>query len=93
MNNELKIIVAGHACSGKSSVMIDLERMLLERGYIVNMQFEMPDVSGEEEYHFKLKHSKNLDETLAAIKANTKITLIEKQLKRDFQINDPKAKI
>lgn len=84
--NELTIIVAGKSCTGKSTMMIQLEKLLKENGFNVELSFDAhPDFSGENSFHFHTKVGDNFEQKIENIKANTKITLKEKQVVRDFK--------
>jgi tRNA uridine 5-carbamoylmethylation protein Kti12 len=84
MSNELTIIVAGTTCSGKSTMMLQLEKLLKENGFDVEFSFKNnPDYGGENTYHFRNKEEQNFDEKIRVIKSSTKITLKELQLCRE----------
>jgi tRNA uridine 5-carbamoylmethylation protein Kti12 len=98
MNNELMIIVAGTTCSGKSTMILQLEKLLKENGFNVEFSFKNhPDYGGENTYHFRNKVNLNFDKEIEIIKSSTKIILKEMQLtcelkpnnedKRDFYTN------
>jgi AAA+ ATPase superfamily predicted ATPase len=82
MNKELSIIIAGQVNSGKSTLMLEIEKALKEKGYDVQLSFKgHPDYSGENTFHFHNKEEQFFEEKTEKIKANTKIILREAQLK------------
>lgn len=86
MSNELTIIVAGQANSGKSTMMLQLEKLLKENGYDVQLSLKgHPDYAGENSFHFRNKEEKNFDKKVAAIK-KSKIILKEMQVNIDATI-------
>jgi len=81
MDNELTIIITGRAGSGKSTMMLQLEKLLVENGFNTQFSFKNhPDYSGENTYHFRNKEEQHFDEKINAIKSSTKIILKEVQL-------------
>lgn len=81
MNKELSIIIAGEVNSGKSTLMLEIEKVLKEKGYDVQLSFKgHPDYSGENSFHFHNKEEVFFKEKSEKIKANTKIILREAQL-------------
>lgn len=81
MSKNLTIIIAGEANTGKSTMMLQIEKLLKENGYDVELSLKgHPDYTGENSYHIHQKEEKNFDKKIEAIKANTKITLKEAQL-------------
>lgn len=87
MKNELTIIVAGVANCGKSSMVIQLDKLLKENGFNVEISFNEP-YSEEKEYYFRQKHLEENSKKIQHFKTNTKITLKEMQLKRDCTKNN-----
>lgn len=86
MNKELTIIIAGQANTGKSTMMLQLETLLKENGFDVELSFDShPDYTGENTFHFHNKESINFNEKIKAIKNNTKIILKEMQINRETQ--------
>lgn len=80
-DNILNIIIAGKPNSGKSAMMAQLEKLLVENGYNVELSFNgHPDYSGENSYHFHAKESINFDTNANNIKQNKKIMLREAQI-------------
>jgi hypothetical protein len=62
--------------------MLQLEKLLKENGYEVELSFENhPDYSGENSFFFHQKEEQNFDLKTEAIKSKTKIILKEEQLK------------
>lgn len=91
-DNELSIIVAGRAGSGKSAMMLQIEKLLKENGFNVELSFKgNPDYSGNNTVYFHEREEKNFDEKIEAIKERTKITLMEMQTSNapinGFQLN------
>jgi len=81
--NNLTISVEGFAGTGKSTMMFQIEKLLKENGYDVELSFDNhPDYSGDDSFHFHNKISPEFDNKVSDIKANTKITLQERQLNR-----------
>lgn len=81
MNKNLTIIVAGPTNSGKSTMMLQLQKLLMENGFNVELSFEgNPDYTGENTYHLHKKVEKDFDKVIEKIKTETKITLMEKQM-------------
>lgn len=84
MSKNLTIIVAGEANSGKSTMMLQIEKLLKENGFDVELSLKgHPDYSGENSYHFHNHEEKNFDEKITTIKSNTKIILKEAQVNRE----------
>lgn len=81
MNKELSIIIAGEVNSGKSTLMLEIEKVLKEKGYDVQLSFKgNPDYTGENTFHFHNKEGENFDKKSEAVKTNTRIVLREVQL-------------
>ena len=81
MGNELSIIIAGEVNSGKSTLMLQIEKTLKENGYDVQLSFKgHPDFSLKNSFHFRNKEEQFFKEKSEKIKANTKIILKEAQL-------------
>ena len=60
MDKKLTIIIAGDTNAGKSTMMLQLEKLLTENGYNVELSFHgEPDYSGENAFHFHNKESQN----------------------------------
>jgi ABC-type lipoprotein export system ATPase subunit len=74
--NDLKIIISGTAGTGKSTMLLFLEKVLKENGFTVEL-----DTRGEEDYdygneeHFRERVGFNYNIKLDYVKSNTKITL------------------
>jgi len=80
------IIVAGESATGKSTMVLQLEKLLKENGFDVELSFEHhPDYSGENSFYFHKHEEPHFDEKIAAIKVSTKITLKEMQVYRGFK--------
>lgn len=81
MSKNLTIIIAGEANSGKSTMMLQIEKLLKENGFDVELSLKgHPDYGGENSYHFHNHEEKNFNEKIIAIKSNTKIILKEAQV-------------
>ncbi len=81
MSKNLTIIIAGEANTGKSTMMLQIEKLLKENGFDVELSLKgHPDYTGENGYFFHQHEEKNFDKKIDAIKANTKITLKEVQV-------------
>lgn len=79
---ELQIIVAGAPATGKSTMMWWLERILIEKGFTVEMNFELEKLDyGTEEKFRRAMHEHATERELALMK-NTKITLKQIQTQR-----------
>ena len=90
--SKLSIIVAGDNNIGKSTMLFQLEKLLKENGFNVELSFEHhPDYSGENSFFFHQKVGKNFDEKIEALKQNLTITLKEAQT--NFDINQHRDKI
>lgn len=84
MKKELTIIVVGKANTGKSTMLIQLEKLLIENGYDVELSpKDYPDYSGDNAFHFRNSIMKNFNERVNAIKPNIKIILKEMQANRE----------
>jgi ribosomal protein L31 len=82
MSKELSVIILGGANSGKSAMMLQIEKLLKENGFNVELSFEgHPDYSGNNTVHFHEREGKNFENKIEAIKKKTKIILKEAQLK------------
>ena len=56
MNKELTILIAGETNSGKSTMMLELENLLKQNGFNVELSFHgSPDYTGENSFHFHNK--------------------------------------
>ena len=78
MDKKLTIIIAGDTNAGKSTMMLQLEKLLTDNGYNVELSFHgEPDYSGENAFHFHNKESQNFDTKIKSIKENTIIRLVE----------------
>lgn len=86
MNKELTIIIAGQAGTGKSTMMLQLEKLLKENGFNVELNFKgCPDYGGENTYHFHNLIEPTFDKEISLIKSNVKIILKEMQLAREIK--------
>jgi len=89
MNRELTIIVAGNTGSGKSTIMLELERLLSKSGYEVELSLENhPEYAKDEILRYYKQESSNFEEKANAIKPNLKITLKEMQVKSKIKFNE-----
>lgn len=86
MDNKLTIIVTGASASGKSTMVLELERLLRENGFNIDISLE-----GNYEYvsidDYINMESKHHDEKVEAVKLKTKITLMDMQSNRELKIN------
>lgn len=83
---ELKVTISGLSNTGKSTMMLLIEKCLKEKGFDVELSFKNhPDYSGENSFFFHQKEEVNFDEKVEAIKSKVKITLNEQQLKCGFR--------
>jgi len=79
---ELQIIIAGAPASGKSTMMGWLERILMEKGFTVEMNFELEKLDYGTEEKFRRAMQEHFDERELALMKNTKIVLSTKQTQR-----------
>lgn len=92
MSKKLSIIVAGDNNTGKSTMLYQLEKLLKENGFNVELSFEHhPDYSGENSFYFHQKEGNNFNEKIEALKQDLVITL--KETKTDFDTNQNKERI
>ena len=88
MNKELKIIIAGNSGSGKSTMMYQLENLLLDNGYDVEISLENSlDFKNKSDFYGKMGVYE--EERLKFLKENTKITLTEIQTNGHLKENKP----
>lgn len=93
MDREISIIIAGRANTGKSTMMLQLEKLLKDNGYNVEINVdEHPDYTGENSFHFHKREEINFDCKVELIKASTKITLKEAQICYDVTTQKGKIK-
>jgi nucleoside-triphosphatase THEP1 len=85
---ELQIIVLGETASGKSTMVLWLEKQLKKKGFLVEIDLknEIKDYGNEEV--FRSRVSSQRKEKLKKIKAERKITLKSMQMKNAFTEND-----
>ena len=82
MSKKLSIIVKGDNNTGKSTMLFQLEKLLKENGFNVELSFEHhPDYSGENSFYFHQKEEKNFNEKIAALKQDLTITLKEERIR------------
>ena len=92
MSKKLSIIVAGKTNTGKSTMLFQLEKLLKENGFNVELSFENhPDYSGENSFFFHQKEGKNFNEKIEALKQDLTITL--KELQTNFDYKEQKERI
>lgn len=83
---KLSIIVAGGTNTGKSTMILLIEKMLKENNFDVELSFEHhPDYSGENSFFFHQKEEQNFIEKIEKIKKDTVITLQESQIYFDSE--------
>ena len=93
MSKKLSIIVAGKTNTGKSTMLFQLEKLLKENGFNVELSFENhPDYSGENSFYFHQKEEKNFNEKIEALKQDLTITLKESQIYFDSREKKDKIK-
>ncbi len=93
MSKKLSIIVAGGTNSGKSTMMLLIEKMLKENNFDVELAFEHhPDYSGENSFFFHQREEKDFNEKIEKIKKDTTITLQESQIYFDSASKKDKLK-
>lgn len=82
MSKKLSIIVKGDNNTGKSTMIFQLEKLLKENGFNVELSFEHhPDYSGENSFYFHQKEEKNFNEKIVALKQDLTITLKEERIR------------
>jgi Mg-chelatase subunit ChlI len=87
MSKELTIIIAGQANTGKSTMMLQIEKLLKENGFNVELSLKgHPDYTGENSYYFHQKEQKDFSEKIDVIKSETKIILKELQVSNAKEI-------
>ena len=79
---ELKIIVAGQANTGKSTMLLWLEQLLMEAGFSVEMNLETELLDHGSEARFRKAMQQHVTKREEAVINNTKIILSTKQLAR-----------
>lgn len=79
---ELKIIIVGAAASGKSTMMMMLESLLIEKGFNVELDLELEMLDYGTEERFRRAMSQQVLERYESLLTNTKIILSTKQTHR-----------
>jgi len=79
---ELQIIVAGQANTGKSTMLLWLEQVLLDAGFTIEMDFEQELMDYGTEGKFRRAMAQHVTERENAVMQNTKIVLSSKQTAR-----------
>ena len=93
MSKKLSIIVKGDNNTGKSTMLFQLEKLLKENGFNVELAFENhPDYSGENSFFFHQKEGTNFNEKIEALKQDLTITLKESQIYFDSREKKDKIK-
>lgn len=88
MSKKISIIVAGDNNTGKSTILYQLEKLLKENGFNVELSFEHhPDYSGENSFYFHQREGKNFNEKIEVLKQDLTITLKESQTNFDVKQN------
>lgn len=82
---ELQIIVAGQANTGKSTMLLWLEQVLLDAGFTIEMDFETELLDHGTEARFRRAMAQHVTKRENAVMKNTKIILTSKQTHRDSQ--------
>ena len=89
---ELQITIAGQTGTGKSTMMLWLEKFLMENGFTVELQLENELFDHGTEARFRRIMKENVTERELALMKNTKITLKTMQLKIDTKYNETQNK-
>jgi len=84
---ELQIIVAGQANTGKSTMLLWLEQVLMEAGFSVEMNLETELMDYGTEAKFRRRMAEHVTERENSLLNNTKIVLTSKQTHRVGQGN------
>jgi len=79
---ELQIIVAGEAASGKSTMLLWLEQVLLEAGFSVEMNLETELMDYGTEAKFRRRMAEHVTKREEAVINNSKIILTTIQTRR-----------
>jgi len=79
---DLQITVAGPANSGKSTMMLWLEQVLMDAGFAVELQLENELLDHGSELNFRRRMKENITEREEALIENSKITLRQIQTSR-----------
>ena len=79
---ELQIIVAGQVNTGKTTMLLWLEQVLLDAGFTIEMDFEQELMDYGTEARLRKSMEQNITERENAVMENTKIVLTSKQLAR-----------
>jgi len=80
---ELQITIAGPANSGKSTMMLWLEQVLMEAGFTIELQMENEIFEYGNEDNFRKRMTENVTQREEELIKNTKITLKQKQMHRE----------
>lgn len=80
---ELQIIVAGQANTGKSTMLLWLEQVLMEAGFSVEMNLELEKLDYRSEENFRRAMREHVTKREESVMKNTKIILSTKQLARE----------
>lgn len=79
---ELQIIVAGAPASGKSTMMLWLEQVLMDAGFSVELNLETELLDYGTEANFRKRLAEHVTKREEAIMNNSKIILSTKQTQR-----------
>jgi nucleoside-triphosphatase THEP1 len=82
MMKELQITIAGPVGSGKSTMVLLLEQILIEKGFNVELQLEPEVFEHGSEERFRRTMAENFSEREKRLLKNTKITLTQMQTNR-----------
>jgi len=89
MTNELTIIIAGDNNAGKSTMMLQIEKLLQDNGFNVELSFDgNPDFTGEHSFFFHKKEELNFEERINTIKNKSKIRIMESHKDCNYVINN-----
>jgi len=79
---DLQITIAGPANSGKSTMMLWLEQVLMEAGFTIELNLENELLDHGTEAKFRKRMAENVTQREEAVIENTKITLKQIQTHR-----------
>ncbi len=85
MKKEITITISGQANTGKSTMMFQIEKLLKDNGFDVEINFKGHHDHGENTYHFHNLIEPTFDKEISLIKSNVKIILKEMQLAREIK--------
>lgn len=80
---ELQIIIAGAPASGKSTMMLWLEQVLMEAGFSIELDLELEKLDYGTEEKFRRTMQEHVTKREESLLKNTKIILSTKQTNRE----------